>query len=119
MIKLGIKNKDMYPKSEEPKRDYENEVMYPEIMVSGKMAEKMGAADLNEGDCVKTCVVLCVKRHTKTTTDGKTEYSMTLCVKEMDDLEPADSDDADLEGEELPQVNAMHALGAGYDDETE
>lgn len=94
-----------------PEKDYDNEVVYPEVHVDGKLAEKMGAAELKAGDKVKTCVVLRVKDMTKTDNNGKVRYSMTFCLEQMDDeMEDASDVDDDLEGEELPTTSAIHAL---------
>lgn len=112
MVKLGMKRKEMYPASTaKTEKSYDDEVVYPEISVSGKLAEKMGAADLKEGDVVEVPVVLKVKRHSKTEEGGDTEYSMTLCVEKMGNMTEVEKDiDDELENEELPTTNALRSL---------
>lgn len=111
MINLGIRNKDMYPSSEIEKKDYEKEIRYPELHVSGKLAEKMGAADLKQGDVVEVPIVIRIKSHSKNVSDGKTDYSMTICVEKMGDMVEVEKDvDDDLENEELPTTSAIAAL---------
>jgi hypothetical protein len=113
MIELGVKRKDLYGK-EKPssEKDWESEVVYPEFQVEGKLAEKMGAAELKEGDAVEVPVVLKVKRHCKTEEDGKVRYCMTLCITKMsDEMNPVDDDeDDDLAGESLPERSPVDVL---------
>lgn len=121
MVNLGIKRKEMYGGDvAKPSKDYDSEIVYPEVSVSGKLAEKMGAADLTEGESVEVPVVLKIKRHAKTTEGGKTEYSMTLCIVKMGDMEVVEKDvDDDFENEELPPPGALAALSSpreGWDE---
>lgn len=96
MTNLGIRHKDLYGTSEpKSEKDYESERVFPSIDVSGKQAVLMGAEDLSEGECVLVPVKLRVKRHTKTTENGKTNYSMCLCIEEMGEMEECDDDSAD------------------------
>lgn len=112
MVDLGIKQKDLFKSEAKVEKDYDNQMVYPEISVSGKLAERMGAADLDDGDVVQVPVVLKVKRLSKTTTDGKTDYSLTLCVLKMGDMEEAPDQDDDDEGGDLPDrpAGALAAL---------
>ncbi len=119
MVDLGIKNKEMYATSK-PEKDYDNEVTYPEVSVSGKLAEKMGAPDLAEGDVVEVPVILRVTRHSKTTTNGKTDYSMTLCIVKMGDMTATDLEDADDDlNEPLPDKPAGALAALHYGEEQE
>jgi hypothetical protein len=95
MTELGVKHKDLYPSPEVSSKDYDNEVSYPSIDVSGKQAVLMGAEDLTEGECVIAPVKLRVKRHSKTVENGKTRYSLCLCLEAIGDYEPCESDDSD------------------------
>jgi hypothetical protein len=94
---LGVKRKDSWgdvggavPESGE---DYDNETVYPEIHASGKLAELMGAEELKAGEEIEVPVVLKVKNHSKTVENGKTRYSMTLCVLRMGEFTDAGGGD--------------------------
>ena len=114
MISLGLKRKELH--GNEPcspccdDKDWENEIVYPEIHVSGKLAEMMGAEELGAGDAVTVQVLLRVKSHSKNEENGKVSYAMTLCIEEMaEDLEVAeeDADEADYSsGKNLMSVIA-------------
>ena len=107
MVKMGVKRKDMHepaPTSPASEKDWENEMVEPEMHVSGVHAEKMGAADLKTGDRVRQTVVWRVKDHTMRQENGKkAEYSMTLCMERGSDHEEA-------EGDEKPE-GEKHAKG--------
>jgi hypothetical protein len=99
MVSLGFTRKQLYGSSESrptTEKSLDREKVYPEIVVDGKLAEAMGAPDLDEGDVVEVPVVLRVKRHSETTTNGETTYGMTLCIEKMGDMvESDDGDEAD------------------------
>jgi hypothetical protein len=100
MYDLGVRHKDLYGAPEPvSSKDYDNEKVYPSLDVSGKQAELMGAEDLQEGECVIVPVKLRVKRHSKTVENGKTRYSMCLCVEAMGDMEECE-DESDSDGAE-------------------
>lgn len=101
MIDMGVKHKEMYPTepaTPSSKKDYENEKTYPELSLSGPQAEMMGAEDLKEGDLIEQMVQWRVKRHSKTTENGKTNFSMTLCLEKASDCKEC-KDDADSNDE--------------------
>jgi hypothetical protein len=98
MTDLGIKRKDQYPREETVaggKKDYDNEKIYPSIDACGKLAELMGAADLNEGDVVEAPFKLKVKRLAKTDENGKTHYDIKFDIIEMGDMTDSSSDEDD------------------------
>jgi hypothetical protein len=64
---------------------------------SGKLAEKLGAEDLKEGDVVEVDVKLKVRRHVKTMEKGKTQYDMTLCIVKAGEMVESESDEEDEE----------------------
>ncbi len=61
-------------------------------MLDGQHAVRMGAPDLKEGDRIRQMVEWEVKRHSKTTESGKTNYSMVLCLNRVGDMEECDSE---------------------------
>ena len=96
MIDLGIKRKEMYsgePVSPQSEKKYENEKVYPEVHVSGEHAEMMGAEDMKTGDVVEQTVRWRVKSHTKTEENGKTRYSMDLCLESASDCVECETED--------------------------
>ncbi len=115
LVDMGIPRKEMYsgdkpsPTSE---KDYQKEKVYPELNLSGPAAEMMGAADLKEGDLIEQTVRWRVKRHSKTTEKGKTDYSMTLCLEKASDCEDCGSDATDTadEGDEGDSSGASSAM---------
>lgn len=113
MVSLGVKAKEAYGMAVSEKGGGENDKVYPEIHVSGKMAEIMGAPDLKAGDAVKVGVVMRVKKHSKTVENRKTNYSMDLCLEEMDDeMEQVDSEEEDAaEGDNEDVKNLRSSLG--------
>lgn len=115
MTDLGVKEKDAYPKPENPHSG--NEKRYPTIDVYGKQAELMGAPDLNEGDCVVCEVKLRVKRHVKTEEDGKTSYSMCLCIEEMGDMESCEDEEKESEDESEDEGTSNLRMTLDLDEE--
>jgi hypothetical protein len=105
MHDMGVKRKDMYS-SDMPvspsgsKKDYDNEKEYPEVSLHGPHAEMMGAEDLKEGDVVEQTVRFRVKRHSKTTENGKTDYRMTLCIEKASDCKDCGEKEEKAEGDE-------------------
>jgi len=102
---MGATRKEIHGTPEvASEKDYDKEIVYPEIELSGKLAELMGAADLNAGDTFTQSVQWRVKRHVKTDEDGKEKFSMTLCLEQASKPEPTDekenSDDEEAEGED-------------------
>lgn len=105
MHDMGIKRKDMYPSEVAASpAGSKNEKEYPEVSLHGPHAEMMGAEDLKEGDRIEQTVRWRVKRHSKTTENGKTDYRMTLCLENASDCkdcgekekkEKGDEDDGD------------------------
>lgn len=94
---LGVKRKDMFPSTAaaEPmsSKEYDNEIVYPQVSVDGKQAEAMGAADLEQGECVKQTVIWKVEKRVVTEQDGKKEYRMELHLVKGSDLESCDEPD--------------------------
>lgn len=89
LVKMGIKRKDLHTSSGEvPKseKDYDKEEVRPEIHLSGKHAEMMGAEDLKKGDRVRQTVEWVVGSHSKHEENGKQpRYEMTLCLDKAGD----------------------------------
>lgn len=101
MVSMGIKRKDLYPQespSTKPDKDYENERVRPELDLSGAHAEMMGAEDLKEGDRIRQTIEWVVKRHTATTENGKTRYSMCLALDKASDCEECESPESEKKG---------------------
>jgi hypothetical protein len=115
MTDLGVKEKELYESHAKPSSG--SEKRYPSIDVSGKQAELMGAADLSEGDCVKCEVVLRVKRHSKTEENGKTHYSMCLCVEEMGDMEECEKKESKDSKDSYDESTANLITTLGVDEE--
>ncbi len=101
MVKMGIKRKDMYPSeaaSPTSEKDYEKEIVRPELRLTGPQAEMMGAEDLKKGDRVRQTVEWVVTDHVKREANDKpTEYEMTLCLDKAGDHEECDGDEGDAE----------------------
>lgn len=114
LVDMGISRKEMHtgeavsPMSE---KDYEKEKVYPELSLSGPAAEMMGAEDLKEGDLIEQTVRWRVKRHSKTTENGETNYSMTLCLEEASDCkECGDTSDTEEDGPSDKASSAMRYI---------
>jgi hypothetical protein len=101
---MGVTRKEAYGSPEgkiaTSEKNYDKEKVYPEIQVDGKLAEKMGAVDLEDGDRFRQTVEFEVKRHSKTETNGKTSYSMTLCITKGSEHEAVDESDEDEEADD-------------------
>lgn len=93
LVDMGVSRKALYSgEVAAAKPESENAKEYPELSLHGPHAEKMGAEDLQEGDEVEQRVRWRVKRHAKTTENGKTEYRMTLCLVKGSDCEECGSE---------------------------
>lgn len=107
LVDMGISRKEMNgtaSPSAVSDKDYSKETVYPELSLSGPAAEMMGAEDLKDGDLIEQIVQWRVKRHSKTTENGETNYSMTLCLEKASDCkecgeaaDPKAKDDGDGE----------------------
>lgn len=116
MVKMGIKRKDMHegesmsPTSE---KDYEKEVVRPELHLSGEHAKMMGAEDLKSGDRVRQTVEWVVKDHVKREVDGEEPtYDMTLCLDKGSDCVECGGEKNKEEDSEEPDDSAE---GAGLE----
>lgn len=103
MVDMGVKRKELHgspatPSTEKSEKDWENEKEYPELSLHGVHAEMMGAEDLKEGDVVEQRVRWRVKRHSKTTEGGKTNYTMGLCLERASDCEECEDGDKKADG---------------------
>ena len=98
LVDLGIKRKEMYA-SEKPatpmkEKDYDNEMVHPDMHVSVPHAEMLGAADLKKGDRIRQTVEWIVDEHTKREENGKPpNYSMRLKMAKASDCEECEGDD--------------------------
>jgi hypothetical protein len=120
---LGATRKQIHGTPEVAKEsDYENEKVYPELDLSGLLAEQMGAAELKQGQKITMAVQFEVKRHVTTVADKKKSYSMTLCAVKAAPMEAPESDDEEDEEEESaeddgksesPALNYIHRMAAG------
>lgn len=134
MREMGVKRKDAYPSvggPEKSDKDYNNELVRPNMSLDGKQAEMMGADDLEAGEYVKQTVIWKVKRVSKTETDGKKELSVSfdLCkasdLTEVDAKEAGEDEPADDKGEDetsesdgdKPSAGLAFILGKGASDE--
>lgn len=97
---VGAKAKEVYGESKLTEPAEDNGVMYPELHLSGALAENMGAANLKDGDRIRMMVDMEVKRLTKTEEGGETSYTMTLCIKKASDPEKSEGDDDESEEED-------------------
>lgn len=112
LVKMGIKRKDMH-EAETPavtsEKDYDKEIVRPELHLSGEHAKMMGAEDLKKGDRVQQTVQWVVGSHAKEEENGKPpHYRMTLCLDKAGDHSECKGDD-DEEGEAVDD-------GSGKDD---
>lgn len=103
MTAMGMKRSAMAETGpKEVDKNWENEVVYPSVHVSGKQAEMMGAESLEDGECVEQTVVWRVKK-TTIETDGKKRYELTLDLvrasdpKSAEDCGDTPTDDSDEE----------------------
>ncbi len=114
LVDMGISRKEMHSDEKTSPisdKDYGKEKVYPELSLSGPAAEMMGAEDLKEGDLIEQTVQWRVKRHSKTTENGETNYSMTLCLEKASDCkECADSGDAAGEDDADEPSDAMRYI---------
>ena len=122
MVKMGIRRKDMYPSettSPKSEKDYDKEVVRPELRLTGPQAEMMGAEDLKKGDRVRQTVEWVVTDHVKREANGKpTEYEMTLCLDKAGDHEECGADDEDSEdakGDAKPSPAMAYITAQGKD----
>jgi hypothetical protein len=114
MTNMGIRRKDMRsgestsPKSE---KDYDKEIVRPEISLRGPHAVMMGAEDLKTGDRIRQTIEWVVKDHVKREESGKEpEYEMTLCIDKASDCVECESEKEDgeekgeYEGDDSPAM---------------
>jgi len=95
LVKLGIKRKEMFPTSPSPveggksEKDYDNEVVYPELDVSGPLAEQLGAEDLSLDEEFTQTVKWRVKRQRVSKENGKKDFGLTLCMIAASNIDEA------------------------------
>lgn len=102
MTPLGFKRKDLNqtePCSPSSEKDWENEVVEPEVYVEGAQAEAMGAEELKAGETFTAPFEVSVKELTKIEENGKVRYRMRLCLKAMGDIESTDTGESNDEDE--------------------
>ena len=103
MTPLGFKRKELnqaVPCNPSTEKDWENEVVEPEVYVEGAVAEAMGAEELKAGETFTAPFEVSVKEHTKIDENGKVSYKMRLCLKAMGDIESTDDGETDDEEDE-------------------
>lgn len=107
LVSMGIRRKEMYSKKEPTamsEKNYEKEMVRPELRLTGPHAEMMGAEELKTGDRVRQTVEWVVKDLVKREVNGRpTEYEMTLCLDkggEHVDCGTEESEDAPDKGED-------------------
>ena len=123
---MGVTRKEMEGPHSTPEvakeGEYEKQKVYPELSVSGKHAEMLGAADLKVGDLVKMTGEFEVKSLRYTDENGTERYEMTLCLKKAeceaceksedeDDEEKSDDD----ETSDNPGLEYLKKYGVGSD----
>lgn len=108
MTKLGMKRKDLHgncavpcsPCEGKSEKDYENEIVYPELDASGPLAEQLGAEEVKVGEEFEQTVRWRVKRVRISEENGKKDFGLTLCMIEASDIKPeAKADDDEGEGD--------------------
>lgn len=97
MISLGFKRKELHGQPEPctKEKDWDSEIVEPEVYVEGKQAEAMGAEIVKAGDAFTAEVKFKVKELTKIEENGAVRYRMRLCLSEMGDIETEESDSED------------------------
>lgn len=95
MISLGFKRKELHgtPEPCTKEKDWDSEIVEPEVYVEGKQAEAMGAEVLKAGEAFTAEVKFKVKELTKIEENGEVRYRMRLCLSEMGDIETEESED--------------------------
>jgi hypothetical protein len=127
MTPLGFKRKDLNdgsyccPASTTDSKDYENELVYPEINVVGKQADVMGADQLELGDEIEITLRLKVKglRDDSRLIDGKKQrdLNLTLQILEASDFTVVSEGDAGTEKESSADEDSpVHAMLAATAD---
>lgn len=116
MISLGFKRKELNGSATpaETPKDWDSEIVEPEVYVEGKQAEAMGAELVKAGDSFTAEVKFKVKELTKIEENGKVRYRMRLCLSEMGDIETDESEGEDEteaapSGDTSPLEAAMEA----------
>lgn len=119
MTAMGMKRQDMHDRPAEPKatdKDWDNEIVYPTLNLSGKQAEMFGAESLDDGECVQQTVVWRVKK-TTIERDGQKNYELTLdLVKASDPVQCDDKSTVEDAGEsdesdDKPSAGLSYILG--------
>lgn len=108
MTSVGMRRGDMHePAETKPmkEKDWENEMVYPSLRVDGKQAEKMGAEDLEDGECVEQTVVWRVRK-TTIEKDGEKKYELTLELVKASNPKSVTCDEGDGGEEEPPADNS-------------
>lgn len=129
MTPLGFKRKDLNdgsycsPCAPCDNKDYEDEMIYPEINVVGKQADVMGADTLDLGDEVEVTLRLKVKglRDDSRLIDGKKQrdLNLTFQVLEASDytfVSESDSGDESDDTSESSDDSPVHAMLAATAD---
>lgn len=113
---MGITRKELHsaergPSEPKSEKDYDKEVVRPELHLSGEHARMMGAEELKKGDRIRQTVEWVVGDHTKREENGKApHYSMTLCLDKASDCadctpqKKEDAEESDEGGEVSPAM---------------
>ncbi len=120
MTAMGMKRVEMHTAPEKAvatDKDWENEVVYPSLNLSGKQAEMFGAESLDDGECVQQTVVWRVKK-TTIEKDGQKNYELTLDLVKASDPETvedcADDESASEDAGESDESDDTPSAGLAY-----
>lgn len=98
LTKLGIRRSQLHGSpSPVTEKNYENEIVYPELNASGKLAEQLGAEELKVGEVFTQTVKWKVKRVSVTEENGKKTSSLDLCMVAASNIESTESDEEEDE----------------------
>lgn len=127
MTDLGFTNKELSDTSyygapccasETDKGDWEKQTVYPEIRFNGKVAEALGAEDLDLDEMVELTVKLRVKslRNEGRVVDGEKKRDVEICFEVLAASDfTAASDDSEDESES--EGSGLHETMGEIDDE--
>ncbi len=115
MTAMGMKRGDMQesPAAKTVDKDWDNEMVYPTLNISGKQAENFGAESLEDGECVQQTVVWRVKK-TTIERDGKTNYELTLELVKASDPVACEDESADEDAGESGESDDEPSPGLAY-----
>lgn len=117
MISLGVAHDELYGSRCcspcEPGCEDDDKLVYPEVHVSGPLADRMGAGELRAGEEFVVPVLFRVRSVSKSERDEEgqepeIETTMTLCLKSMgrewDSADDGDGDEDTSQGSHLMGV---------------